>query len=134
MTIGLYLLTVAFLRNQAQNVTRYKESLDFKMSSFNLPEPQLLKVLLEPLLEDFQYWFSRSRSFLEAEKVSCLSPQEQADLLGRVVQSQQEVTAAQSLFKVTNGQVGVEPRILMSWHQLVTECWQVKIRFRLGTA
>lgn len=104
------------------------------MPSSNLPEPQLLKVLLEPLLEDFQYWFGRSRSFLETEEVITLSAQEQADLLARVVQAQQEVTAAQSLFNVTNGQVGVESGILMTWHQLVTECWQVTIRFRLGAS
>ncbi|EHJ13387.1 DUF2605 family protein, partial [Crocosphaera watsonii] len=35
------------------------------MSHNNLTEQELLKTILEPLLEDFQYWFSRSRHLLE---------------------------------------------------------------------
>lgn len=100
------------------------------MQNPNLPEPELLKTLLEPLLEDFQYWFERSRSRLENSQIHFLEPEKQADLLERVKQTQQEVSATQSLFKATNGQVGVEASTLMTWHQLVAECWQVMLRFR----
>ena len=65
------------------------------MFSSDLPEPDLLKTVLLPLLEDFQYWFGRSRSLLESEEITFLSQDQQADLLARVCQAQQEVMAAQ---------------------------------------
>ena len=96
----------------------------------NLPEPELLKTVLQPLLEDFQYWFGRSRSFLENESISVLSAEEQLQLLERVKQAQQEVISAQMLFQATGGQVGIDMKALMPWHQLVTECWKVAMRSR----
>ncbi|MGB3654366.1 MAG: DUF2605 family protein, partial [Rivularia sp. (in: cyanobacteria)] len=54
------------------------------MRDSNLPEPELLKTVLQPLLEDFEYWFARSRTFLETEQLSFLDKQEQSDLLTRV--------------------------------------------------
>jgi hypothetical protein len=93
-------------------------------------EQELLKTLLEPLLEDFQYWFSRSRSLLETEDITFLSKDQQSDLLERVKKAQQEVIAAQMLFQATNGQVGVETATLVPWHRLVSECWQVGMRWR----
>jgi hypothetical protein len=100
------------------------------MLNQNLPESELLKTLLQPLLEDFKYWFERSRTFLENEKVSFLEPQQQFELLTRVKQAQQEVSTAQLMFQATGGQVGIEMAALVPWHQLVTECWKVAMRFR----
>ncbi len=100
------------------------------MFNSNLPEPDLLKTVLEPLLDDFQYWFSRSRSLLETEEIAFLGTEQQANLLARVIQAQQEVGAVQSLINATGGQAGVDTSVLMVWHQLVTECWQVSMRFR----
>ncbi|MCT7964439.1 DUF2605 domain-containing protein [Laspinema sp. D1] len=97
----------------------------------NLPEPNLLKTLLEPLLEDFQYWFARSRKLLENEEISFLGKEGQTELLARVQYAQQEVTTAQMLLRATEGQVGVEMEVLMPWHKLLTECWQVSMRFRM---
>ncbi len=97
----------------------------------NLPEPNLLKTLLEPLLEDFQYWFARSRKLLENEEISFLGKEGQTELLARVQYAQQEVTTAQMLLRATDGQVGVEMEVLMPWHKLLTECWQVSMRFRM---
>ncbi|NJR65093.1 MAG: DUF2605 domain-containing protein [Leptolyngbyaceae cyanobacterium CRU_2_3] len=94
------------------------------------PEADLLKTFLHPLLEDFQYWFSRSRSLLEAYRIDFLDTQQQSDLLNRVKQAQQEVSAAQSLFQATDYQAGVDTSMMMPWHHLVTECWQVGMRFR----
>jgi len=99
-----------------------------------MPEPQpsereLLKAVLPPLLEDFQYWFSRSRTLLE-EDITFLSQGQQSDLLSRVKIAQQEVTTVQMLFQATNGQVGIETATLMPWHRLVTECWQVAMEWR----
>jgi hypothetical protein len=100
-----------------------------------MPQPQpseqeLLKTVLQPLLEDFQYWFSRSRSLLETEDISFLSKEQQSDLLARVKLAQQEVTTAQMLFQATGGQVGIETATLVPWHRLVSECWQVGMRWR----
>ncbi len=100
------------------------------MFNSNLPESDLLKTVLEPLLEDFQYWFGRSRTLFESETIPFLKDEQQADLLMRVTQAQKEVSTTQTLLKLTGGQVGVETSMLMTWHQLVTECWQVRMRLR----
>jgi hypothetical protein len=100
------------------------------MRDSNLPEPELLKTVLQPLLEDFQYWFARSRELLETEQLSFMTHQEQSDLLLRVNQAQDKVNTTKMLFAATDGQVGIEMETLMPWHKLVTECWQVGMRFR----
>ncbi len=100
------------------------------MRDSNLPEPELLKTVLQPLLEDFEYWFARSRTLLETEQLPFLDEQDQSDLLARVKLAADEVQAAKMLFKVAEGKVGIEMATLMPWHQLVTECWNVSMRFR----
>jgi hypothetical protein len=100
------------------------------MTNFQLPEPELLKTILKPLLEDFQYWLGRSRSLFETETISFLTIEEQSSLLERVKQAQQEVSAAQMLFNATDGQVGIETASMIPWHQLIAECWQVSMRWR----
>lgn len=97
-------------------------------------EQELLKTVLQPLLEDFQYWFSRSRSLLETEDITFMSKEEQADLLARVQLAQQEVTTAQMLFQATNCQVGIETGTLLPWHRLLGECWKVGMRWRSNNA
>lgn len=92
--------------------------------------PGLLKSILEPLLEDFQYWFSRSRSLLETEKIRFLTQAQQSDLLARVKLAQEEVMTAQMLFQATSCQVGIEPATLLPWHRLLSECWQLSQRWR----
>jgi len=100
------------------------------MQNSNLPEPELLRTVLQPLLEDFQYWFVRSHDFLETERVEFMSKQEQSNLLSRVKEAQEEVKTAKMLFDATNGQVGIEMATLIPWHGVVTECWNVAMRFR----
>lgn len=99
--------------------------------SANPPEANFLKTLLQPLLEDFQYWLDRSQTLLETNRINFLEQEQQAQLLERVKLAQQEVTTAQLLFKATDGQVGIDTAVLMPWHQLITECWQVGMKFRL---
>lgn len=96
----------------------------------NLPDSEFLKTLLEPLLEDFLYWFGRSQLLLESHAIGFLGETQQANLLQRVRQAQQEVEAARMLLKVTDGKAGLDMAVLMPWHRLVTECWQVSVRFR----
>lgn len=100
----------------------------------NLPEPELLKTVLQPLLEDFKYWFERSQTLLENESISFLGNQQQSELLERVKQAQQEVSTAQLMFQATGGQVGLNMSTLVPWHQLLTECWKVAMRFRAEQA
>ncbi len=100
------------------------------MYSSNAPEPELMKAILQPLLDDFQYWFGRSIDLLEAETIDFLGEHGQQDLLNRVRQAQQLVSASQSLSQATGNQAGVDMPVVMSWHQLVQECWNVSIRFR----
>ena len=93
-------------------------------------EKELLKTVLEPLLEDFQYWFERSRNLLESEKMPFFADGEQAQLLEKIVQSQMEVQTAQMLFKATDGSAGIDSRMLVPWHKLVAECWNVAQKWR----
>jgi hypothetical protein len=93
-------------------------------------EKELLKTVLEPLLEDFQYWFGRSRILLESSQMSFLTTEEQAELLARIVYSQQEVQTAQMLFRATDGLAGIDSEMLLPWHQLVAECWDVSQKWR----
>ncbi len=92
-------------------------------------DAQLLKSILEPLLDDLQYWFSRSQVLLEAQQLSFLTVEQQADLFARIVQARQEVTAAQALFHATGGTAGIDPAVLGPWNRLVMECFQVANRF-----
>ncbi|MEA5582961.1 DUF2605 domain-containing protein [Nodularia harveyana UHCC-0300] len=98
------------------------------MQDSSLPGTEMLKTVLEPLLEDFNHWFTRSRELLETGQLSFMSHQEQSDLLLRVKQAQEELKAATMLFTATDGQVGIEMNTLMPWHRLVTECWNVSMR------
>lgn len=100
------------------------------MFNQNLPDAELLKTVLEPLLDDFKYWFGRSRLLLENESIPFLSQAQQSQLLEQVKTAQQEVSTARLMFQATGGQVGLDMETLVPWHQLVTECWKVAIRFR----
>ena len=95
------------------------------MQPFQSKEKELLKKILEPLLEDFQEWFSRSQSLLESEKMPFLSIEEQDQLLQKLKKSQEQVKAAKMLFKVTDGETSIDAKVLMPWHELVMICWSV---------
>ncbi|HAO13809.1 MAG TPA: DUF2605 domain-containing protein [Planktothrix sp. UBA8407] len=79
-------------------------------------------------------WFQRSRHLLETEEISFLTQPQQFDLLNRITQAQQKVIATKTLFHATGGQVGIEMTVLIPWHKLLTECWQVSTRFRTEQA
>lgn len=100
------------------------------MNPPNPTDAELLKNLLEPLLEDFDYWFGKAQTWLETEKIDFLGAEKQAELLSKVQAAIEEVKIAKQLFQITNGQAGVQMEVLMPWHKLLTECWQVRIRFR----
>jgi len=95
-------------------------------------DQNLIQSLLEPLLDDFEYWFERSRTLLESESMSVLSTEQQSDLLTRLLTAQQEVATTKMLLTITGRQAGVEAAVLTPWHRLVMECWQVAKQHRLG--
>jgi hypothetical protein len=97
-------------------------------------ESELLTTILKLLLEDFQYWFFRTQTLLESERITLLSPEEQDNLLARVDKSKQEVITAQILFKATDQKAGIDTAILVLWHKLVAECWQISMQWRLYKA
>lgn len=107
------------------------------MSHFSSSEPELMKAVLGPLLEDFDYWFSSTAQSLRTIPGSQSGDQpggqpgnqpqgllDQQSLLQRLDRAQAEVNAARSLLQATDGQAGIDPAILAPWHQLVLECWQ----------
>ncbi len=100
---------------------------------FELPpsaDPELLKTLLEPLLEDFDYWFSRSKTLLESERMTFMTESSQQEVLGRVVESLSAVSVMRSLMVATENRAGVEMSVLMGWHKLVHECWGISMKYR----
>ena len=100
------------------------------MSAEQPTEKELLKTVLEPLLEDFQYWFGRSRKLLESQQMPFFTAEEQAQMLAKIIYSQQEVQTAQMLFKATEGSAGIDSKMLLPWHQLVAECWDIARKLR----
>lgn len=100
------------------------------MSQPSSAEQKILKSVLEPLLKDFEYWFSLSRNLLESEKISFLLEEEQADLLEQVKANQQQVAAAQLLFQATDGKTGIDMAVIVPWHHLASDCWQISRRWR----
>ena len=91
---------------------------------------ELLKTVLAPLLEDFTYWFGRSRTLLEQPQVHGLDTADRQNLLHRVCEAQTAVQTTKVMMQATDSQAGIDTDVLMTWHHLVTECWQVAMRHR----
>jgi hypothetical protein len=100
------------------------------MSKSQPSEQELLQTILQPLLVDFEYWFSRSKELLERGQIAFLTPIAQSELLERVNRAQQEVSVAKMLFQAVDGQAGIEPSQMVAWHQIVTECWHISMQLR----
>ncbi|MFN9532847.1 MAG: DUF2605 family protein [Pseudanabaena sp.] len=71
------------------------------MSNTASPDPEMLRQLLEPLLEDFTYWFNRSQKLLSNERLNFLQESDQQNLLERVENALKVVAAARAFFRVT---------------------------------
>jgi hypothetical protein len=99
------------------------------MSNTASPDPEMLRQILEPLLEDFVYWFSRAQSLLTKERLNFMDAESQVDLLSRVENALKEVSVAKSLFKVTGHQVGVDMATMRPWHDLLIQCQGVGMRY-----
>jgi hypothetical protein len=99
------------------------------MSNTASPDPEILRQILEPLLEDFAYWFDRSQKLLSDERLTFLTEAQQQQLLQRVQNAIKEVGVATSLFKITGHQVGVDMATMRPWHELLVECQAVGMRY-----
>ncbi|WP_084111996.1 DUF2605 domain-containing protein [Gloeomargarita lithophora] len=88
----------------------------------------IVKSLLEPLLEDFMYWFSQARQMLNGDTLPFLEPSQRQTLLAQITQAQGEVQATHALLASTG--VGVDTSVLMGWHRLVLECWHLRLQTR----
>lgn len=104
------------------------------MLSAPQPEPELLKTVLAPLLEDFLFWFGRTQKALETQKPKFLTQPEYTTFLTRLGEAQQAVRTAQTLLIATEGQAGVEMAVILPWHRLMMECWQIGWRSRQSNA
>lgn len=99
------------------------------MSNTSSPDPEMLKNLLEPLLEDFIYWFDRSHKLLSSNRLDFLAEADQQKMLDRVEHALKEVGVAIALFRVTSHQVGVDMATMRPWHQLLMECQAIGMRY-----
>jgi Protein of unknown function (DUF2605) len=100
------------------------------MSNSSSAEIELMQSLLEPLLEDFRYWFGRSLELIEKERLSFMTTEDQADLTERIRSIIAEVNAASALFQITGKQVGVDVASIASWHRLLMECQGMGMQYR----
>jgi hypothetical protein len=99
------------------------------MSNTSSPDPEILRQLLEPLLEDFTYWFGRAQKLLANQRLNFLDEADQQSLLARVENALKEVGVAVALFQVTGHQVGVDMATMKPWHELLIECQAVGMRY-----
>lgn len=99
-----------------------------------MPSPEqsdLVPSLLDPLLEDFLYWFTQSIQLLEATSLEFMAAEEQQQVLSIIKDAEREVRSAQSLVRATG--VGVDPSIMAHWHRLVMQGWQIAQQHRMSS-
>jgi hypothetical protein len=104
------------------------------MNDSTFPDSEVLKNILEPLLEDFIYWFGRSLLLLEQEQIDFLTDLQKNDLITRIKDSLLAVNTAKIMYKLSGEQVGIEVQAMMPWHKLLMECQAVGMRFRQSQA
>jgi hypothetical protein len=97
------------------------------MSSQNSSDPSdqpLVQTILEPLLDDFQYWFGEAETLLDSPKADCLAPTDRAAFADELQTAKQEVSTAKTLILATGGNAGVDTALVGQWHKLVNKYWQ----------
>ncbi|MGD1943411.1 MAG: DUF2605 domain-containing protein [Leptolyngbyaceae cyanobacterium] len=96
----------------------------FPPDSPHPPEQPLVQTVLEPLLDDFQYWFGETLVLLASPPAQCLESHDRQALAAQLTTAQQAVATAKALLLATEGQAGVDIAVVGQWHQLVSRCWQ----------
>lgn len=97
--------------------------IDFHNSA-EQPEQPLMQAVLEPLLNDFQYWFGETEALLRSPKADCLTETDRQALVQELDEARQAVDTTKVLMLATGGQAGVDLSVVTQWHQLVNKCWQ----------
>lgn len=95
-----------------------------------MSKSELLREILGPLLEDYRYWFERSRRFLQEETLEFISPEEQQSLLEQVLTAQAELQVAEALYQASDQEVGIDPGLMAKWHRLLMKCAELGRQFR----
>ena len=88
----------------------------------------ILESLLESLLTDFEYWFSRGYELIEQSSDEVMNFEERQDLSGRLAEGLQAVKAARALTRAAGKPVAVSMKAMAPWHGLVTEVWGLSAR------
>ncbi|NER81852.1 MAG: DUF2605 domain-containing protein [Leptolyngbya sp. SIO1D8] len=96
----------------------------------NVPEQPLVQTILEPLLDNFQYWFNEATVLLTAPESNCLDVDNRRTLIERIRVAEKEVATVRVLLAATDGQAGIEPLMVRDWHHLVAQYWQVARQVR----
>ncbi|NJK63132.1 MAG: DUF2605 domain-containing protein [Synechococcaceae cyanobacterium SM2_3_1] len=91
---------------------------------------ELLKQVLDPLLEDYHYWFDRSQELLESGPLEVISAADQSQLLAQVRDAQAELRAAESLYRLSENEVGIDPKLMAKWHRLLMACADLGLKYR----
>ncbi|RZM79267.1 DUF2605 domain-containing protein [Leptolyngbya iicbica] len=99
----------------------------------NQPEQPIVQAVLEPLLEDFQYWFGETQTLLNSAQADCLPESDRQALEQEVSTAQQAVATAKTLLLATDGHAGVDMAVVGQWHRLVNKCWQTSRYIRQHT-
>lgn len=94
-------------------------------------QSDLVPSLLDPLLEDFLYWYAQSVQLLEGASLGFMTVEEQQQLTSEIQAAEREVRSAQSLLRATG--VGIDPNMMAQWHRLVVKGWQVAQQHRLNS-
>jgi len=101
----------------------------FSDSSPSSDQP-LIQAILEPLLDDFQFWFREAQTLLASPAAECLDHDQRTTILNEIEQAQQEVATARTLLLATDGKAGVDTTMVGQWHKLVSRCWGVARQVR----
>jgi hypothetical protein len=96
----------------------------FPQESPNQSDQTLVQSILEPLLDDFQYWFGETQALLDSPRADCLDDADRAELAKQLDNAKQEVSTARTLMLATEGNAGVDVAVVGQWHQLVNKCWK----------
>ncbi len=96
-----------------------------------MSELELMRQILDPLIQDYHYWLGRSQRFLAEENLAeLISADEKTSLLNRILEAQSELQVAESLYKLSNTEVGIDPGLMAKWHRLLMECAELGRQFR----
>ena len=88
----------------------------------------MLELLQNPLLADFDYWFSRGQAIIQQYPDNILSSSDRLDLGERLSEGKRSLAATRSLLKASSAPMAISMKAMAPWHGLVTEVWGLSAR------